>query len=616
MDQIRYLKFINESKKSNLFNDYHNIAIHYFNVARVSDLKGLHLHCRFNHYAKSIKAKFSSLCNRKYLELIIKQEKVSDELSYFKQNISDFLKSKDLLFSFTGEIQKRPDLHNRISKIIKHYYQSNKLSPPLEIISFLNIDREFSGYIQNAGISDPSSKSLFNSAIKEMYDNIVLSIENSKFNYALDLSDSLATFIQENHNFVNISKGLKYLIYAGKKFTYKGKTDSAKKIFTKAINLSMQYQNADLIEESLFSLLWADIFTDNYRGALQTIKSTSFYNDAEKLPNKLNFWVATIYEENKNDKLSSFYFNKLIESAPLSYYSILVLKKYSDKFLSNTDDYLKSFQDRPISSVAFPRFSDSTKNAMKRILIWISLDKEALANYEIENLLKLSKNQLLHENAGHSSYNDNDVKKVMLTLITKGLANQKRYLDAFKISYRFVQESGIKINQTLLRSIFPSDFFGQIKEQSKIVDPIVILSLIRQESAFDPFAKSVAGARGLMQLMPTTARHVMNGPLRKTASLHNPDLNIKLGIRYLEKLVGQFDGNLIFSLAAYNAGPHRVKQWKSEIFQSKNPIVLIESIPYQETSKYVKLIYRNIFFYQLIHESPELKKEFESSFSI
>lgn len=128
-----------------------------------------------------------------------------------------------------------------------------------------------------------------------------------------------------------------------------------------------------------------------------------------------------------------------------------------------------------------------------------------------------------------------------------------------------------------------------------------VYAIARQESAFMQNARSHAGAMGLMQLMPATARHVArkNGfRYRGTKELLNPKKNIQLGTAYLVELMKTFNGNRILATAAYNAGPHRVKQW---LKRNKNlPYdIWIESIPFNETRKYVQ----NVLAYQVIYSN-------------
>lgn len=130
----------------------------------------------------------------------------------------------------------------------------------------------------------------------------------------------------------------------------------------------------------------------------------------------------------------------------------------------------------------------------------------------------------------------------------------------------------------------------------------VIHAIVRQESAFDPRAISHAGARGLMQLMPATARNVARSlnlrysPSRLTS---DPRHNLSLGAAYFTGLVKQYDGSLVLALAAYNAGPSRVRRWVRDNgdprqLDTPDAIDWIEQIPFKETRNYVQRVLENL----------------------
>lgn len=125
------------------------------------------------------------------------------------------------------------------------------------------------------------------------------------------------------------------------------------------------------------------------------------------------------------------------------------------------------------------------------------------------------------------------------------------------------------------------------------VDPITLMSLARQESALDVQARSPVGARGIMQIMPTTAKYTAKKfklNYKGASELYDVKKNIEIGSRYLNSLLNQYDNNRIFALAAYNAGPHRVKTWRKRSNSKLDAFAFIESIPYKETRGYVQNI--------------------------
>jgi soluble lytic murein transglycosylase-like protein len=140
------------------------------------------------------------------------------------------------------------------------------------------------------------------------------------------------------------------------------------------------------------------------------------------------------------------------------------------------------------------------------------------------------------------------------------------------------------------------------------VDPALILAIMRQESSFDPNLTSRAGARGLMQLMPETAKYIrrISGKYAlPTHILFRPHTNVTLGQAYLSYLQQKFNGNLLHVIAAYNAGPGNVGKWLTDTgVYDEDPLVFIESIPFKETKTYVKRVFANMWMYRHQFEKP------------
>ena len=140
------------------------------------------------------------------------------------------------------------------------------------------------------------------------------------------------------------------------------------------------------------------------------------------------------------------------------------------------------------------------------------------------------------------------------------------------------------------------------------VDQNLVFAHALQESRFQPAAQSPAGARGLMQVMPATARGMAarRGGTVSETDLSNPSVNLEYGQSYLEMLrdMSQTEGLLPKVIAAYNAGPAPIGRWKTEVRDLGDPLLFIESIPYAETRGYVANVLRNYWMYEQ-QQKPE-----------
>ncbi len=136
------------------------------------------------------------------------------------------------------------------------------------------------------------------------------------------------------------------------------------------------------------------------------------------------------------------------------------------------------------------------------------------------------------------------------------------------------------------------------------IDRALIYAVMRQESAFRTGARSRVGARGLMQLMPRTASIVAQDRRlrwrRGRNRLFDPALNISLGQKYLNFLLARDDinGNIIYAIAGYNAGPGAVSKWHANVDHRNDPLLFLESIPYRETRGYVVRVLANLWAYR------------------
>jgi soluble lytic murein transglycosylase len=139
------------------------------------------------------------------------------------------------------------------------------------------------------------------------------------------------------------------------------------------------------------------------------------------------------------------------------------------------------------------------------------------------------------------------------------------------------------------------------------IDPFMVLGVMRAESVYDADARSIVGARGLMQIMPFTAVRIarlMNDQRFDLTSLHRPEINIGYGAYYLRKLVDYYKGNSLLAVAAYNGGPVSVDRWV-QAYGSLEADEFVETIPFRETRRYVKSVFKNFNQYKFVWQQSK-----------
>ncbi len=194
---------------------------------------------------------------------------------------------------------------------------------------------------------------------------------------------------------------------------------------------------------------------------------------------------------------------------------------------------------------------------------------------------------------------DSGGKNSALYMIAEGLIERDHAYAAISMGRELVQK-GESWNTRLLRILYPFPYSETIKREAanRGLDPFFVAALMRQESWFNTRAVSGAGAIGLMQVMPATARQMYPSATRD--SLMNPNLNIKLGTRFLADQVEQYDKRLDAVLAAYNAGPSRMARWRNFPEYAARDL-FAERIPFDETRDYVKVVSANTAIYHALY---------------
>lgn len=157
---------------------------------------------------------------------------------------------------------------------------------------------------------------------------------------------------------------------------------------------------------------------------------------------------------------------------------------------------------------------------------------------------------------------------------------------------------------------YPKAFWDKVSNYSNAhgIDPYLSLAVIREESRFNPVAKSHSSAYGLMQIIPSTGK-ILARQLEiksfKKKKMYNADLNIKMGTYYLSNLIDRFDGNIALALAGYNGGPVRVRRWVNEWYGGDIANLdiddFVQRIPIRETRYYVQKVLGSYYEYKRIY---------------
>ena len=317
---------------------------------------------------------------------------------------------------------------------------------------------------------------------------------------------------------------------------------------------------------------------------LATKHFRNFYNNVG-YPISLSrgaYWLGRSYEKMNNDKESYKWYEEATKYLTTYYGQLAHLKiKPNEKFKLN-----ETFK---VDGKIRKKFYE--KELVKIIFLLDELNKDKYT----KNILKY----LASENIPNGSE----------ILAAELATNISRYDFAIQIAKLASYEKRFHNDFN-----YPIISTPKIINGRKIPESAFILSIIRQESEFDLSAHSHAGAKGLMQLMPYTAKLVAKQaklPYSKSRLTRDPEYNINLGSHYIAGLILEYEGAYPFAIAAYNAGPKRVRYWKKI---NKNPqkkqinyVDWIELIKFKETRNYVQRVLENYNVYRYILEKKPMK---------
>lgn len=335
------------------------------------------------------------------------------------------------------------------------------------------------------------------------------------------------------------------------------------------------YKQKDSDEEA-FDQVFPLVIEESYGDAIKAFSKflTDFPRSAQRF--RARYWLAYCHEKKKDFDDAKPHYEQLVRETPLTLYGLLAMQTLKQepegRFKGNSPPFTDhDDQQTPLEAARLER--------IKKLL---AAKADKLAALDIRALKA------------------RDTATAPYLLWLSSLASTaKSHITAFSILSDLIarmDESVYTVDG--LDLVFPVAEWPIIEKQAVLqnVDPIVILSLMKQESAFEREAGSSVGAVGYMQLMPFTASDMEPNVERR--GLLDAETNIRIGTKYLKKMLDRYKGNVALALSAYNAGPTATDRWIREGRASRSFLEYVEQIPYKETRDYVGTIFRNVVWYR------------------
>ncbi len=339
--------------------------------------------------------------------------------------------------------------------------------------------------------------------------------------------------------------------------------------------------DVSLAHESGWRAAWVSYLAENYSGA-----AWAFAKAAERARNDHSldggreaclYWQARSLEKSGHKDRALLVYRRLLAESPDGYYALLAEERTG---LRAPAPHVEPPPQDP------PEISEPTLS--RAFIRAIELHRAGLVDFTRREVA-----------AALALVGPRERRNVLPRLLDLGL-----YAMALRTALDLYQR-GLLSEQALYVYLYPHAFAEVIRNAAADhdIDPFLVYSLIRQESAFDVRAASHADAFGLMQLLVPTARRVaraLNDGDVERSDLFVPERNIRLGTAYLAGLFRRFDGDDVLVLAGYNAGEQAAERWRDR-YREHERDEFIELISYRETRNYVKKVLRNLRNYRRLY---------------
>ena len=367
------------------------------------------------------------------------------------------------------------------------------------------------------------------------------------------------------------------MLRIGRTYEDEGRFDMARSAYLAAASA---HPRSDAAADARFRSAWL-----LYRGRRFGDAATAFQSMKARASDPIeramyDYWTARSLEQSGQDDRARQIFYDLAESTTTNYYPELAARRVAAPRIEMPAVAL----DPAIAPAPAPgRESFHLQRAL-------ALKQIGLARLELGELRRLAE--------------ISEGSRAMRMFLLAAYPQAGGYYDATELATRMAARGEIS-SRLAERMRYPRAFWDLFSEAASRngVKPYMLLALARQESLFDPMASSFANARGLMQLLPSTARRVapQAGVSQNRIDLYDPSINVRLGSAYLKMLLAMFNGDEFKAIAAYNGGEDAVARWAERYGGPDDEWV--ENIEFAETRNYVKKVVGGMREYHMLYPS-------------
>ncbi len=368
-----------------------------------------------------------------------------------------------------------------------------------------------------------------------------------------------------------------------------------KKAATQARNVMLsKYGDSEAAAEYRWEVALDKAEAQNYQQAWQWAQTIPTRNPKSILAPRAGFWVGKWADKLGKKQEAKTAYEYVLSQFPQSYYawrSAVMLGLNVGNF---TTVRQITPQVIPPERVLLPAGSATLKE-----LYLLGQDSDASALWQVEFTNKTQPTVAEQFTDGVMSL----AKGENLLGINKIATLEDRETPPEKAEYKTLSQQ-----LSYWQARYPFPFLQEIEYWSgqRQLNPLLVTALIRQESRFEPKIRSVAGAVGLMQVMPGTSKWIAEQINLAQYNSEIPKDNILLGTWFLNYTHQQYDNNSLFAIASYNAGPNAVSKWRSNLGIS-DPDEFVEAVPYEETKGYIRQVFGNYWNYLRLY-NPEISQ--------